>query len=289
MVIPFLAQEISGLATQAYNSGAVNRKFINDVSGAIWNEMATIEGSIEDTPDNWTTLTGGVGLATFEGAIGVSGSTPVSLDVAGYATISSQAREGALFSANAYTKSEVDDISGAIVTHVANKYWDIDNDTAVPSDGDTTHISTADQVYDYVQTVSSNLRTDINAIDDTPTTWGVLSAGTGVAPLTSVGVSGSGETVEVLGYATISSQAQKAYASANALNNSAFLKVASGWQSVADDATVTHGLGTKPTSIIIQPSGPITFATGYDTVTTTTFHARISAPGSRVINWRAEV
>ena len=35
MTIPFLTQVISGLATQTYNSGAVNRKFINDVSGSI--------------------------------------------------------------------------------------------------------------------------------------------------------------------------------------------------------------------------------------------------------------
>ena len=82
MAIPFLAVEISGVATQAYNSGAVNRKFIEDVSSAIWTEMESIAGSLEgDTPENWTTLTSSTGIESFEGAIGVSGSTPVTVSV----------------------------------------------------------------------------------------------------------------------------------------------------------------------------------------------------------------
>lgn len=45
---------------------------------------------------------------------------------------------------------------------------------------------------------------------DTPATWGVLSAGTGIGTLTGVGVSGAGDTVSVLGYTTISTNAQTA-------------------------------------------------------------------------------
>jgi len=63
----------------------------------------------------------------------------------------------------------------------------------------------------YIDTISGNLDTKIDAISDTPTTWGVLTAGTGIDALTNVGVSGAGETVTVLGYNTISSQAKQGY------------------------------------------------------------------------------
>ena len=61
----------------------------------------------------------------------------------------------------------------------------------------------------YVDTISSNLDAKIDAVSDTPTNWGTLTEGTGIAPITSVGVSGSGDhDVTVLGYTTISSNAQ---------------------------------------------------------------------------------
>lgn len=60
-----------------------------------------------------------------------------------------------------------------------------------------------------LDTISSNLDAKIDAISDTPTNWGTLTEGTGVAPITNVGVSGSGDhDITVLGYATISSNAQ---------------------------------------------------------------------------------
>ena len=49
---------------------------------------------------------------------------------------------------------------------------------------------------------------------DTPANWGTLTEGTGIASITSVGISGSGDhDVTVLGYDTISSQAKKGYLS----------------------------------------------------------------------------
>jgi len=60
----------------------------------------------------------------------------------------------------------------------------------------------------YIDTISSNLDAKIDAVSDTPSNWGTLTEGTGIASITGVGVSGSGDhDVTVLGYSTISSNA----------------------------------------------------------------------------------
>ena len=62
----------------------------------------------------------------------------------------------------------------------------------------------------YLDTISSNLSTRTGRV----ITWGTLTEGTGITPLTNIGVSGSGDhDVTVLGYLTISSNAKKGKAS----------------------------------------------------------------------------
>jgi hypothetical protein len=73
-------------------------------------------------------------------------------------------------------------------------------------------------------------------------------------------------------------------------NSSQKLTRKSGWDVTTDgSATVTHNLGVVPTSIVITPSGSITWAYAVNTLTTTQFTVSISAAGSRCFSWRAEV
>jgi len=66
------------------------------------------------------------------------------------------------------------------------------------------------------------------------------------------------------------------------------INVASGWASKADGETIAHGLGAKPNHVTLTPSGAVTFATAF-TSDATNITVRMSAAGSRMLNWRAEV
>lgn len=81
------ANTISGLIDPIYPSAAANKHYIDTISG-------NLAGGLTDTPSNWTTLTAGTGFESFEGSIGVSGSTGVSLDISGYDVISGNAKSG---------------------------------------------------------------------------------------------------------------------------------------------------------------------------------------------------
>lgn len=242
MPIPFLAVEISGLATQAYNSGAVNRGFIDTISG-------NLNAKVTDTPDNWTTLTAGTGFEDFEGEIGVSGSTGVSLDIAGYATISSQAKSAhASSSTGVFALQTIDLTAGA----------------GLAGGG------TIDATRDFA-----------------------VGAGTGIVV--------NADDVEVLGYTAISANAKlgadyvasgNEYSAAYDWYTASAQKLSdnnSGWASVPADNPITHGLSGLPSNIQITPSGLVSFAYAVSSVTATTFCVPISAPGNRMIGWRAEV
>jgi len=79
---------IADLNDNYAGSSNINRSLLDSISS----NLRTDINAISDTPTNWTTLTAGTGFEAFEGSIGVSGSTGVSLDVAGYTIISSQTK-----------------------------------------------------------------------------------------------------------------------------------------------------------------------------------------------------
>jgi len=247
----FASDSATGLATQQSI-----KAFINTISGALDTKI----DALSDTPTNWTTLTATAdsGIAPFEGAIGVSGSTAVSLEVVAYSTISSNAKQGKDFAntsgsvlgyykasstkyGTAYTHSQDntqahsdyllnnnDDattgsltaktfygpVSGIAISTAslkvgATRVTSILDEDSFASDS-ATSLATQQSIKAYVNTVSGALDTKIDAMSDTPTTWGTLTEGTGIAPITGVGISGSGDNdVTVLGYATISSQAKQ--------------------------------------------------------------------------------
>jgi hypothetical protein len=79
-----------------------------------------------------------------------------------------------------------------------------------------------------------------------------------------------------------------AYASAQALQDGAFIKVATGWFNVSDQSAIPHTLGARPKFVSLTPSGNVTYATSY-TADATNIHVRVSHAGQRTLNWRAEV
>jgi len=263
MAIPFLAVEISGLATQTYNSGAVNRKFIEDVSGAIWSELDSL---VTDTPTTWSDMTTSTGLTPI--TVGVSGSAGTSVEVLGYSTISSNAQSAhASTSTGVFALQSIDLTAGAGLT--GGGTIDVTRDFAV-GEGTGITVNANDVEVKGYSTVSSNAKT---AYDWFNASAQALSA-----------------------YQASGDEYSAAYASAQALKqhafhakiSSAYLAVASGWASIADNGTIAHGLSSKPSWHIVAPSGAVTFAIA-TTVDATNITVRISAAGSRMVSWRAEV
>jgi len=241
MTIPFIAQEISGVALQSYDKSAVPKSYIDTISGNLNNKVS-------DTPTSWGTLTEGTGIAPIT-SVGISGSGDHDITVLGYDTISSQAKSA--------------------------------------------HASSSTGVF-ALQTINLTAGAGL-------TGGGTIAATRDFAVGAGTGIEVNANDVAVLGYDTISSNAKlgadyvasgneysAAYnwyvASAQKLSDKNF-----GWASVPEDNPISHGLSTKPNSIQITPSGLITFAYAVSSITATTFCVPISAPGNRIINWRAEV
>lgn len=187
--IPFIAYEISGVKQPAYGSGAANKTYVDSKFAEV----------VSDSPQNWTTLTAGTGLLSFEGGIGVSGSTPVSLDVAGYSTISSNAHKAQASSQIAfYESSDVD--HDATTNFVANEHVDhssvsISNGTGITGGGDLTSTRTI-SVLGY-STISSQAKSWNSYLTDSGSKLhsAYLSASTGVFALDTVSLTaGNGLT-----------------------------------------------------------------------------------------------
>jgi len=239
MVIPFLAQEISGIATQAYNSGAVNRKFINDVSSAIWTEF---DGLSTFNSDDYITSSNAierfVGSSQYQ-TDKTSWQAAYDWYNASSQGLSTHENDGDLH-VTAAEKTDWQDTHDSGTKYTAAYDWFIASSQGLSThenDGDL-HVTAAEKV----------------AWEDTHTSGLKYTAA----------------------YDWFIASSQK-------------LSKKSGWHTGPDGDTITHDLDAVPTSIIIQPSGAITFATGFDTVTATQLNMRISAAGSRTVSWRVEV
>ena len=259
MAIPFLAQHISGLAEPTYPSAATNKDYVDRISGALATEIA----ALGDTPENWTSLTAGDGVAAFEGSIGVSGSTPVTVNVEGYSTISSAAHQ-------AYASSQIlgdmafkDSVDiGDDTNLTAGTGLELDGDT-LNIEGYSTISSAAHQAY-----ASSQILGDLAFKDQA--TQADLASGAAYQYVREWMIA-SGEAYS------------KAVASANALKT-----VQEGYAAIADNGTIAHNLGGQPSSYYVLPSGDVTFAVAA-TADATNITVRMSAGGTRGVHWRAEL
>lgn len=187
-------------------------------------------------------------------------------------------------SANLYNQTWIDALSGSIDTRLdtLEGYDEFDHEL----------YSLSANLYNrtWIDALSGSIDTRIDALEavsDTPDNWGTLTEGTGIAPITSVGISGSGDhDITVLGYATISGQAKQAY---DHSSNSDLHRVnARGWAAVADGGTIAHGLGALPVTAYVMPSGTDVFATSIklDATNITVYH---TSPNEQTVSWRAEL
>jgi len=170
--------EISGISIPTYPSGVSNKSYVDLISGSI----------ITHISNNYYTQTWIDSL---------SGNIDTRLD----------SKQDLLDGSEYYPSSIGAGLSGSFNTHTSDSTIHF---TKSSLDDDYTGSSNVN--ISLINAISSNLRTDIEAIEDTPVNWGTLTEGTGIAPLTGVGISGSGDNdITVLGYSTISSQAKQGY------------------------------------------------------------------------------
>jgi len=86
---------VSSNAKSSYDWYVASGEKLSTISGSLSSRI----DAISDTPTNWTTLTAGTGIDTLSN-IGVSGSSPETVTILGYDTISANAYAGNAFSSN---------------------------------------------------------------------------------------------------------------------------------------------------------------------------------------------
>jgi len=116
--------------------------------------------------------------------------------------------------------------------------------------------------------------------------WYDLSTSTGITPFGgSVSVSGTqAETISVLGYSNISSQAKQAY---DFSSNSALVK--NGFAQVAHGQTISHGIGSIPKHVSVVPSGASVNFGATCKVDSTNITVYLTALGTRDVFWSASL
>ena len=278
--IPFIAYEISGLAfpttTGYYNSGAVNYKYVHALSGSL---ATAIQAAAEGTQATaFQTLTASTGITPFTATVKVSSSAAQNLSVLGYSTISGNAQQAQASAQIAFYES-IDVDHDATTNFVANEHID---HSAVSI---TAGVGLAG--------------------------GGTLEATRDIAVGAGTGIQVNANDIEVLGYATISANAANAaiyqasgneysaaYASAQALKvhafhakiSSAYLAANHGWSEITSGSKrITHSLAGAPNIVNITPSGTVTFAYAVYNPNATDFTVAITAAGSRVIRWHAQI
>jgi len=250
MPIPLIAYEISGVKQPTYGSGATNKTYVDNLSGAIVTHVDnnyydktwidTFSGNIDSRIDSlegdngvtWSEISteGGLSARTF----GVSGTGIGNISVLGYSTISSNAKTAKDW----YTES-----SQKLSVAYTERGSQIAGDHL---DWDGTELDVSDDWYDDV--------------GDIP---GYIASANAVAR-----------------FADSSNIQTKFLQTAN---------IAKGWASVPEDNPIAHGLSSRPTSVFVTPSGMITFATAIGHIDNSNFWISTSALGNRLVNWRAEV
>jgi hypothetical protein len=205
------------------------------------------------------------------------------VSVTGYSTISSQAKSAQqhlLDSGSKYHKAYLSGTTGVFQLHnatldavAASNYTGDDAITTVGIIGAGTWQGTTVK-YAYldgtaIPNISSNAKTSYN--------WFVASA-------------------QKLSAADLNQN--KAYASAQALKihafhakiSSSYLAANYGWLSITSGSIrKAHSLSGTPNMVSITPSGPITFAYSVYNINSTDFTVSITAAGSRVVKWFAQI
>ena len=328
MAIPFLAQEISGLATPTYNSGATNKKYVDDLfgtsSGQAWSGAvgyyglsSNLDSRFAPSSDaSWIT-----GLEQGQLASGAEYQATHEWMVASGDAYSNAAASAALA---LYTSADVD--HDATTNFVAAEHVDhvggymsgslsgssllmggvtvttiLDEDD-MASNSDTA-LATQQSIKKYIDdnsgsevssqvTLSSGLASDDDIWHDGSETDMFLHD----VPQTVI-KSGSNWQATRDWMVASGGAYTDAYAwmiaSGEAISHAvasanALKTVNEGYASVADGGTIAHNLGAQPTSYNVMPSGSVCFAIAA-TADATNITVRMSAGGTRGVHWRAEL
>ena len=245
MTIPFISQVISGLATQAYNSGAVNRKFVNDVSGAVWTKfdsLSTFDHDLYMTSAN--SISRFVGSSAFDTWRSSVDQTEMSYLDGVTSDIQDQLD----------AKDSLGDISWT--TPTAGAGISLDSTTGMVSGALTIEVD-SDSITQamlksgavYRAAALSAQRVDSIYTSTEKTKLGTIEDSADVTDASNVNIA--------LGAQTISSNAKSAYdwfvASSQKLSDHN-----SGWASVPTDNPISHSLSAIPSNVLVTPSGLLT-------------------------------
>jgi len=185
------ANTISGLVDPIYPSAASNKHYVDTISGSLSTRINAAEGLDGSTASsNFFLKTSGQSIWDWYEASGINLYTiSTNLDT------KIDGKEDTLDGSEYYPSSLGKGISSQVeilTLHSSNS--DIHFTLASIQDdfAGSSNINRA-----LLDSISSNLRTDIDAVDDTPDTWGVLSSGYGINTLSDIGVSGAGGTVSI--------------------------------------------------------------------------------------------
>jgi hypothetical protein len=310
MAIPFLAVEISGLADPTYASGGANKKYVDAVSGSLSTRISGIPGNVPITWGALSAADGSISIPAGTFQVSSAAGAALTFSVPGYATISANAfnamTEIGLSGAKyhdmytyllASSQKIADDItSGSKYTdayhwtfYSANRYEDL-----LASGVKYTDIFKSGtkytQAYDWFLASSLKLSESGSKYTDAYNWYNLSSGRIGDSLGSGLKYSQAYDwfVASSLKLSESGSKLTNAYnwyvESAQKLSTHAF-----GWSNVPADNPITHTLGVVPKHISVTPSGNITFGYAIDTVTTTQFTVNITAPGDRMISWRAEV
>jgi hypothetical protein len=255
-------------------TSAVPRSYVDTISGALDSRIDALAGAAEVTYGTFSAEDHSIEFDAGTFAVSSAGGAALSIKVAGYSTISSNAQKA--------------QASSQLLRDMAFKSSvDISDDTnlavgdGITLTGDTLSWASGSELHS--AWVSTQALQDLAFLNESEIDE-VGTIGTGTWEGTAVDYN----YLDGTALPNISSAASKAYASAQALEDGAFKSVASGWFYASDQSIIPHTLSAQPTHVTLTPSGAITYATAF-TADATNIVVRVSHAGQRSINWRAEV
>jgi len=281
--IPFIAYEISGVKLPTYGSGAANKAYVD--------AQVVAGGGVSNGA--FQTLTASTGIHAFTSTVKVSSSVAQTLVVDGYSTISSNAKKAQASAQTALLDADFG--TNGIMTRTGVGAYSYLTDNSAQWNSIASSGNEYSAAYSWFTQSGVKLSTHEN-----DTTIHVTATDT--AQWNNILASGNEYSAAYNWYTAsaqkLTTQAKPAKASAQALKahsfhakiSSSYLAANYGWAAITTGSkAITHSLAGTPNIINITPSGLVTFAYAVYNPNATNFTVAITAAGSRVIRWHAQI
>jgi len=241
MAIPFIATEISGVATQTYASGAINRGFLDSVSGNLSDRIVGIQ-----PVENWSYINDGTGITAWGNdtfAVSGTGGLTISVD---FGPGAAQVASGTHIHDDRYfTETEIKAgyYPSSLGYGLSSNFNAFETDLGALSSNFQAHEADTNNPH---QVEWSDVSTA--AITDLDDNYYPSSVG--------AALSSNFQSHEATATIHFTSGAAKTYYDTlyEPAGTSGYQEISNGY------ASFTHSLGQKPKTIQITPSGAVSFA-----------------------------